>query len=99
MNPVIVVPNTRKRGSTISLRPLTIEEVKGLDRGTTLWFLDLHGQARHIRVNGRVKTWKTRPDVEVPVKYGLYECATFRWDGTAWMDGNQLYREATGDSR
>jgi hypothetical protein len=28
----------------------------------------------NVKVNGKPKTWKTRPDnVEVPIKYGLYE--------------------------
>lgn len=30
---------------------------------------------RRCRTNGAPKTWKTRPDVELPVKYGLKECA------------------------
>ena len=31
------------------------------------------------RVNGRVKTWKTRPDdFEVPLKHGLYDYTYLR---------------------
>lgn len=33
------------------------------------------GEPVRCRVNGRCKTWKTRPeDFSLPVKYGLYEC-------------------------
>lgn len=43
-----------------------------------VWFLSIQGQARRAKVNGKVRTWKrdTRR-VELPVKYGLYEYATF----------------------
>lgn len=33
------------------------------------------GLPYYCRVNGKCKTWKTRPeDFRLPVKYGLYEC-------------------------
>lgn len=33
------------------------------------------GTPLRVRVNGSVKTWKTRPaDFSIPVKYGLRQC-------------------------
>ena len=33
------------------------------------------GTPMRVRVNGKVKTWKTRPDdFKIPVKYGLKTC-------------------------
>jgi len=38
---------------------------------------DLKGNARRVKVNGKVRTWKRDPErVEVPCKYGLYEYFT-----------------------
>jgi hypothetical protein len=36
--------------------------------------LDGDGNLREVKVNGRVKTWKTRPnDCRIPYKYGMYD--------------------------
>lgn len=33
------------------------------------------GTAKRCRVNGKLKTWKTRPtDWQLPVKHGLWDC-------------------------
>lgn len=43
-----------------------------------IWFKTMHGEARQVKVNGKVRTWKRDPNrIEVPVKYGLREYATF----------------------
>ena len=43
-----------------------------------VWFLSIDGKARQAKVNGKVRTWKRQPNrVEIPLKYGLYEYATF----------------------
>jgi hypothetical protein len=35
---------------------------------------DSRGESLECRVNGKCKTWKTRPDnFKLPVKYGLYD--------------------------
>jgi hypothetical protein len=51
------------------------------------------GTPMRARVNGRCKTWKTRPDdFRLPMKHGLYEC--FYVDETNagdWVDGNGCY--------
>lgn len=56
---------------------ITLEEAKQLDCGTTIYSVLYHnadGTAQRFKVNGRPKTWKTRPDeVWVPLKRGLHE--------------------------
>jgi hypothetical protein len=43
-----------------------------------IWFRANDGTARQAKVNGKVRTWKRDPNrIEVPVKYGMYEYATF----------------------
>jgi hypothetical protein len=42
---------------------------------THIWFLSIQGDARKAKVNGKVKRWKRDKDrIEIPVKYGMYEC-------------------------
>jgi hypothetical protein len=46
----------------------------------------------HVTVNGKPKTWKTRPDnVSVPIKYGLYEYATIDYENGAMVDDNLYF--------
>ena len=66
-----------KRGEG-EFRAMSLEEVKALHYGEHIWFLTVQGDAREAKVNGQPKTWKrdlTR--VELPIKYGIYEYATF----------------------
>ena len=45
------------------------------------------GTAIEARVNGRAKTWKRTPRLEVPCKVGLRECFTLiSLDGQSWND-------------
>ncbi|MFA5136942.1 MAG: hypothetical protein WC489_06175 [Patescibacteria group bacterium] len=57
-------------------KPLTLAQAKKLRVGQTLYdryYLNADGTAQRWRVNGKVQTWKTRPqEVRVPLKYGLY---------------------------
>ena len=56
-------------------RPMTVDEAKSLRHGDHVEFMDKNGDVRDCRVNGKPKTWKTRPThVKVPMKYGMYEC-------------------------
>jgi hypothetical protein len=65
-------------GKSAEFRPMTLEEAKLLSYGDHIWFLATDGSARQVKVNGQVKRWKRDPDrIEVPVKYGMYEHATF----------------------
>lgn len=59
-------------------RPMTFNEVTALGYGDHPWILSNAGDARRVKVNGTPKRWKRdRERVEVPIKYGMYECA--RW--------------------
>ena len=63
-----------------NFRVMTREEVLALLPGERVWFLTLGGDARQLKVNGKVRTWKRNPDrIEVPVKYGLYEYGTLEF--------------------
>lgn len=59
-------------------RLMTAAEVRQLGYGDHIWFLDLLGDARRAKVNGKVRTWKRSPEhLEIPLKYGMYEYFTF----------------------
>lgn len=55
---------------------ITIDQAKTLKTGTVLYHStnkNADGSPQRWKVNGKPKTWKTRPnDVKVPVKHGLY---------------------------
>lgn len=65
-----------KHPETRTFRPMLPSEVQTV-RGE-MYFTADYKTYRRCRVNGAAKTWKTRPDVELPVKYGMYECARAR---------------------
>ena len=78
-----------KNPPKIKVRWMTVEEAKNLVSGSHPEFLDVNNQLRDCKVNGKVRTWKKDPNrVEVPIKYGLYEYATFhsmiRYDNTGY---------------
>lgn len=56
---------------------ITKEIALSLSHGQTLYHLthkNADGSALRVRVSGKVKTWKRRPDdFEFPVKYGFYQ--------------------------
>lgn len=58
---------------------LTLERAKRLRYGQTLYhriYRNADGSPQRWRVNGKPRTWVTRPDeVVIPVKRGLYEYA------------------------
>ena len=46
------------------------------------------GKVRNVKVNGRVRTWKSNPDrIEVPYKYGMYDYGTLYWDWDRLTNG------------
>lgn len=57
---------------------MTHNELISLPRGTTLHHVSLRnadGSALRARVNGRAKTWVTRPGAfRLPMKWGLKTC-------------------------
>jgi len=52
----------------------TYETVKAGDvvNGRTYWSLGDNGRAANVKVTS-VKTWKTRPDIEIHLQFGMYE--------------------------
>lgn len=63
----------------LKVRRLTLDEIKALSGHAGIIAND--GTYRLVKINGAVKTWKTRPnEVSVPVKYGLREYARFDTD-------------------
>jgi hypothetical protein len=61
-------------------RSMTEAELRDLQYGDTVWFLTCNGagDARRIKINGRVKLWKRDAErIEIPAKYGMYEYHTF----------------------
>jgi len=53
-------------------RFLTLNECKALDSGNHAQILDQFGRVAEVKITS-VKTWKTRPDVQIGWKFGLYE--------------------------
>ena len=55
---------------------ITLDQAKSLRHGDILHHVtnkNSDGTPQRWRVNGAVKTWKTRPnEVKIPVKYGMY---------------------------
>jgi len=67
---------TSKR-ETRDYRRMTIDEAKHLPVSALCPVLSNDGSVRTVKINGRPKLWKLNGKrVEVPVKYGMYECAT-----------------------
>ena len=56
---------------------ITLTEAKALTTNDTLHHttnVNADGSPQRWRVNGAVKTWKTRPsEVKIPVKHGMYD--------------------------
>ena len=56
---------------------ITLTEAKALTTNDTLHHAtnkNADGTPQRWRVNGAVKTWKTRPsEVKIPVKHGMYD--------------------------
>jgi len=62
-------------------RTLTKDEVLSLKYGDHPSVILRNGRVGTVKVNGKVRTWKRDANrIELPVKYGLYECATLSLD-------------------
>ena len=59
---------TKKEGE---YTPLTYAEIKAGIAGH-VEFISTQKTARRAKVTS-IKTWKTRPEIEIHIKYGLYE--------------------------
>lgn len=65
------------RESNLDVRHMTLSEAKALQSGSHVLVLDRSGHWARAKVNGRPRTWKTRPlDCDIPLKYGMYEYFT-----------------------
>jgi len=68
----------RKNPELREYREMTAAEIRALTYNDHPLVILNNGRVGTVKVNGAVKTWKTRPnEFEIPVKYGLYECARF----------------------
>ncbi len=56
--------------------PITLKQAKNLNVGDILHHIEnknADGTPQRWKVNGKVKTWVTRPgEIKVPLKFGLY---------------------------
>ena|SRR3990167_5199535 len=84
----------------LRLVPLTVAEIKAWGEEYNaprhqLYMIDRYGRGRHVRMNGKVQTWKRDTSrVSIPLKYGLYEA--FRLDEHA-INRGELLRNATAE--
>lgn len=70
---------TGKDQGTMQFRtPKNIAEmISWCSMNSHIWVRSQNGDARTVKVNGAVRTWKRDPNrVEVPCKYGMYEYFT-----------------------
>ncbi len=68
----IVKSGYARSHDTYEFIPLTLDNWKERKEGYQWAALDRSGNLRHIKITS-IKTWKTRPNVVVHWKYGLYE--------------------------
>lgn len=85
-----------KIASSQLFRRLTLEEYKALSSGNRVHFVTRQGDIKQVKVTS-VKTWKTRPDVLVKVKFGLYEYSYSQFDGSNYS-GEILVREVESNA-
>lgn len=78
----------KKIPTTGEYRFLTIEEVKNLNPGDRVDFITNQGPiVKTATVNGKPKIWKRTPHkVRIPLKYGMYEYASFEHEGISDSD-------------
>lgn len=73
---------------------LDFNDVMGLRPGDVIPVVCIDGKVRECRVNGKIKTWKTRPfDLELPLKYGLKECTRLKMINGRWQSEVKPLRE------
>lgn len=74
---VVHASDRKKNPDKILVRCLTFDEVLALQSGQRVPFIRNDGRLSEVKINGKVRTWKRDKDrIEVPVKYGMYECGT-----------------------
>ncbi len=72
-----------------NVRDMTLEEAKALAPGQTIDYIKHDNTLVCLKVNGKPKVWKTRPnDCKVPVKYGMYDCFYLEWRAGTFININ-----------
>jgi starvation-inducible outer membrane lipoprotein len=61
----------RGRGEK-DFRYANIDDARKMSQGSTQYIEDQHGKWRNVKITS-IKTWKTRPEIEVKWKYGMWE--------------------------
>jgi len=73
---VFVQGDRRKNPTPVAVRPMTVAEIMELRPGSHPYILLNNGRLGSVKINGQIKQKVTDPDhPEIPVKYGMYECA------------------------
>lgn len=81
----------KRKAEEEPFRLMTVEEAKLLTVGQTVPFCTEGAVYKNVKINGAPKTWVTRPDdVDIPVKYGLYEYSTLFIRGGEWRSKAKL---------
>lgn len=71
----------KKTPDVAEYRNMTKEELLALTYNDHPQVILRNGRVGNVKINGAVRTWKRDPNrVEIPVKYGMYECYTFSLD-------------------
>lgn len=84
MSDTFTLPCYKGREGSATFRQRTLEEVLAITE-SHIWIRSNAGDAIRVKVNGAIKRWKREPErFEMPVKYGLYECAR--------LDNSDLWR-------
>jgi hypothetical protein len=68
----------KKKPTPVVVRSMTRDEIMALGYNSHPAVILNNGRLGSCKVNGAIRTWKREPDrIEVPIKYGIYEFATF----------------------
>lgn len=75
---LIINGDRRKNPEKGIFRSMTFEEIKALTYNDHPWTKLNNNKAGQCKVNGKIRTWvRDTERIEVPCKYGMYECYTF----------------------
>jgi hypothetical protein len=82
---------------------LTLDEMKQLSNGARVDFICKQGYIKQVTVTS-IKTWKTRKDIHIGLKYGLYEysyaeCNVDKETGAESFHGEILVKESENETK
>lgn len=82
-----------KKQGTKEFHYMTYDEALKLRYGDRVFCEGIKGYI-NVKINGAVKTWKTRPqDLRIPLKYGMYEYAYAEMKDGQWTQCGLLVDE------